>query len=259
MMSGENGGPLLVLDRVGKGRVAQLLSDQMWLWARGFEGGGPQAELLRRLAYWLMKEPDLEENDLRAVIEGDQLKVTRQSLEPDDSPVTVTAPDGTTSTLALTPAEGGRSTGTLRRSRRWGSTGSPTATAPRWPLPGRSTRSNSPMCAPPPKSSARSSRRAAAASSGSATDAMPDIRRVAPGRSAAGHGWLGLRAQRRLCRHRVQRDAAAAGCCRAAAGARTSYRRVAARGAVGAVIRPQPALPARGEISGTRAATAAEP
>ena len=65
-MSGDHGDPLLVLDRVGKGRVAQLLSDQMWFWARGFEGGGPQAELLRRLAYWLMKEPDLEENDLRA-------------------------------------------------------------------------------------------------------------------------------------------------------------------------------------------------
>ena len=70
IMSGENGGPLLVLDRVGNGRIAQLLSDQMWLWARGFEGGGPQAELLRRLAYWLMKEPDLEENDLRAVDRG---------------------------------------------------------------------------------------------------------------------------------------------------------------------------------------------
>ena len=93
-MTGDHGEPLLVLDRVGKGRVAQLLSDQMWLWARGFEGGGPQAELLRRLAYWLMKEPDLEENDLRAVIDGDRLDVTRQSLEPDDKPVTVTAPDG---------------------------------------------------------------------------------------------------------------------------------------------------------------------
>ena len=69
-MTGDKGEPLLVLDRVGKGRVAQLLSDQMWLWARGFEGGGPQAELLRRLAYWLMKEPDLEENDLRAVDRG---------------------------------------------------------------------------------------------------------------------------------------------------------------------------------------------
>src|ERR1051326_5388745 len=72
VMSGEHGDPLLVLDRIGKGRVAQLLSDQMWLWARGFEGGGPQAELLRRLAYWLMKEPDLEENDLRAAIALDR-------------------------------------------------------------------------------------------------------------------------------------------------------------------------------------------
>src|SRR5437762_11073877 len=102
-----------VLDHVGQGRVAQLLSDQMWFWARGFEGGGPQAELLRRLAYWLMKEPDLEENDLRAAIEGDRLTVTRQSLEADDKPMTVTTPDGTSSTLALIPAHGGVSTGTL--------------------------------------------------------------------------------------------------------------------------------------------------
>ena len=100
-MSGDHGDPLLVLDRVGKGRVAQLLSDQMWFWARGFEGGGPQAELLRRLAYWLMKEPDLEENDLRAIVEGDRLVVTRQSLEPDDRPVTVTVPDGSTRSLTL--------------------------------------------------------------------------------------------------------------------------------------------------------------
>src|SRR5205085_4786815 len=97
----------------GKGRVAQLLSDQMWLWARGFEGGGPQAELLRRLAYWLMKEPDLEENDLRAAIDGDRLVVTRQSLEADDRPVTVTAPDGTATSLTLWPDSGGRSTATM--------------------------------------------------------------------------------------------------------------------------------------------------
>ena len=113
IMNGDHGDPLLVLDRVGKGRVAQLLSDQMWLWARGFEGGGPQAELLRRLAYWLMKEPDLEENDLRAAIEGDRLVVTRQSLEPDDRPVSVTLPDGTSASLALSPDSGGRSTGSV--------------------------------------------------------------------------------------------------------------------------------------------------
>src|SRR6202035_2409641 len=113
IMSGDHGGPLLVLDRVGKGRVAQLLSDQMWFWARGFEGGGPQAELLRRLAYWLMKEPDLEENDLRAMGEGDRLVVPRQSLEPDDRPVTVPPPDGSSRSLTLTPESGGRSSGRL--------------------------------------------------------------------------------------------------------------------------------------------------
>src|SRR6185437_1706297 len=95
----------------GKGRVAQLLSDQMWLWTRGFEGGGPQAELLRRVVYWLMKEPDLEENDLRATVEGNRLVVTRQSLEKDDRPVQVTGPDGKLQTLNLTPKSGGQSQG----------------------------------------------------------------------------------------------------------------------------------------------------
>src|SRR6185312_3112643 len=64
LMSGPSDQPLLVLDRIKKGRVAELLSDQVWLWARGFEGGGPQGELLRRLAHWLMKEPELEAENL---------------------------------------------------------------------------------------------------------------------------------------------------------------------------------------------------
>ena len=67
-MAGPDDKPLLVLDHVGKGRVAEMLSDQSWLWARGFEGGGPQAELLRRLAHWLMKEPELEDERLSATI-----------------------------------------------------------------------------------------------------------------------------------------------------------------------------------------------
>src|SRR3546814_4682254 len=71
LMDGIEGRPLLILDRFGEGRVAQLNSDHIWLWARGFEGGGPPAELLRRLAHWLMKEPDLEENDLDATVRGD--------------------------------------------------------------------------------------------------------------------------------------------------------------------------------------------
>ncbi len=81
-MSGPDNKPLLVLDQVGKGRVAELLSDQAWLWARGFEGGGPQAELLRRLAHWLMKEPELETEKLSALVAEGQMVVTRRTWRP---------------------------------------------------------------------------------------------------------------------------------------------------------------------------------
>ena len=192
VMSGDHNQPLLILDRVGKGRVAQLLSDQMWLWARGFEGGGPQAELLRRLAYWLMKEPDLEENDLRAVIEGDRLIVTRQSLEPDDRPVTVTAPDGSTSTLALTPTNGGRSTGTMAISQMGmyrvsdGSHNALAAAGPLNPIEFADVRATPEKLAPAVKATG-----GGVFWSGDGT--IPEIRRVSAGRIAAGHNWMGFR------------------------------------------------------------------
>ncbi len=94
IMTGADERPLLVLDRVGEGRVAQLLSDHAWLWARGLEGGGPQAELLRRLAHWLMKEPDLEEEALLAEADGDRIAIERRSLGEAVAPVTVTGPGG---------------------------------------------------------------------------------------------------------------------------------------------------------------------
>ncbi|MGZ5961495.1 MAG: hypothetical protein ACXWLE_10455, partial [Rhizomicrobium sp.] len=80
VMSGPNDRPLLVLDNVKQGRVAELLSDHAWLWARGFEGGGPQAELLRRLAHWLMKEPELEEERLSATIADGTITVERRTM-----------------------------------------------------------------------------------------------------------------------------------------------------------------------------------
>lgn len=114
VMSGRGERPLLVLDRVGDGRVAELASDHLWLWARGFDGGGPQAELVRRVAHWLMKEPDLEEEDLRARVEGRQLVVRRQSLDTAAPPaVTVTAPDGTTREITLDSSLPGVATGRL--------------------------------------------------------------------------------------------------------------------------------------------------
>jgi hypothetical protein len=101
VMTGAQERPLLILDRVGKGRVAQLASDQIWLWSRGFEGGGPQAELLRRLAHWLMKEPELEENDLRASVEGNRITIERRSLQEETRPVQWVSPSDETQTVTL--------------------------------------------------------------------------------------------------------------------------------------------------------------
>lgn len=107
VMSGIGNAPLMVLDRVGKGRVAELLSDQGWLWARGFEGGGPQAELLRRTAHWLMKEPQLEEESLTAKITGSDIEVERRTMAKTPTPVTLTDPSGHRSALALEPVQPG--------------------------------------------------------------------------------------------------------------------------------------------------------
>lgn len=114
LMKTPSGAPLLILNRVGKGRVALLLSDQLWLWARGHEGGGPQAELMRRVAHWLMKEPALEENALTARIEDGRLVVTRRSLSADAAgPVAVTTPDGHKESLSLAATAPGRASGSM--------------------------------------------------------------------------------------------------------------------------------------------------
>ena len=101
VMEGPDNKPLLVLAREGEGRVALLLSDHIWLWARGFEGGGPHLDLLRRLSHWLMKEPDLEEEALRLEVRGHELLIRRQTMADDVAPVTLTSPSGATSTLKL--------------------------------------------------------------------------------------------------------------------------------------------------------------
>jgi hypothetical protein len=100
-MSGAAERPLLVLERVGEGRVAQMLSDHAWLWARGFEDGGPQGLLLRRLVHWLMQEPELEEEALRAAPEGDAIAIERRSLEETERRLTITAPSGAVQEIIL--------------------------------------------------------------------------------------------------------------------------------------------------------------
>ncbi len=108
LMTGIEERPLLVLDRVGEGRVAMLASDHAWLWSRGFEGGGPQLELLRRLAHWMMKEPELEEEALWAEANGQSMRIIRQTLEDEVGPVTVTRPNGETLEITLEEISPGR-------------------------------------------------------------------------------------------------------------------------------------------------------
>ncbi|MBT6987249.1 MAG: hypothetical protein HN956_23055, partial [Rhodospirillaceae bacterium] len=113
LLHGAGQQPLLIMDRVGDGRVAQLLSDHAWLWTRGFEGGGPQAELLRRMAHWLMQEPDLEEEDLRARAVGSQLLIQRRSLNPLGKDIQITTPSGEVASIALTDNGRGMETGAM--------------------------------------------------------------------------------------------------------------------------------------------------
>ena len=107
VMDGPDGKPLLVLSREGEGRVALLLSDHIWLWARGFEGGGPHIDLLRRLSHWLMKQPDLEEEALRVAARGRDLSIDRQTMAETVEPVIVTTPSGETRSITLQQAEPG--------------------------------------------------------------------------------------------------------------------------------------------------------
>ncbi|HZR87699.1 MAG TPA: hypothetical protein VFB02_12885 [Bradyrhizobium sp.] len=108
VMTGANGEPLLLLSRFGEGRVALLLTDHIWLWARGYEGGGPHLDLLRRMSHWLMKQPDLDEEALRLNVKGHDLEVVRQTMGDSVAPVTVTSPSGTTRELTLTEGDPGQ-------------------------------------------------------------------------------------------------------------------------------------------------------
>ncbi|MEQ1943318.1 hypothetical protein ABMA32_12955 [Mesorhizobium sp. VNQ89] len=113
VMKGPDDRPLLLLDRKGEGRVGMLLSDQGWLWARGFEGGGPHVQLYRRMAHWLMKEPELEEERLIANGRGMTLDVVRQTMSDDPGPATVISPSGQAITIPLTNSQPGVFTGSM--------------------------------------------------------------------------------------------------------------------------------------------------
>jgi hypothetical protein len=114
IMEGPEKKPLLVLAREGEGRVGLLLSDHIWLWARGYEGGGPHLDLMRRLSHWLMKQPDLEEEALRLIVRGRDLVIERQTMADSVNEVTLTLPSGATRAITLQQGEPGLWRGALR-------------------------------------------------------------------------------------------------------------------------------------------------
>ncbi len=190
LMSGADKSPLVVLERLDKGRIAQLMSDQIWLWARGFEGGGPATELLRRLAHWLMKEPDLEEERLGARIKAGHLIIKRQSLAASVPPVTVTSPSGSSYTVSLKGVGNGQFQSTIKADEagiytlKEGSLAALAAAGELNPVELSDLRASGDIILP-----------FARASGGSVNwiaDGLPDIRRIRPGGHSAGREWIGL-------------------------------------------------------------------
>ena len=102
LLEGPESEPILILDRVGEGRVGLFLSDHVWLWARGFDGGGPHAELLRRTAHWLMKEVELEEEALSIITADDSLIIEQRSIKDEAPSAEIEFPDGTKAPVVLT-------------------------------------------------------------------------------------------------------------------------------------------------------------
>ena len=191
------GAPLLALDRVGEGRIALLLSDHVWLWARNFEGGGPHVQLLRRMAHWLMREPDLEDETLTARITGDRMQIERRTLGETISPLTITAPSGAVQTIEAEGQGDGLFEATLPVDELglWRITdGTLTALAhagPPNPVELQQVVSTSAPLAPLAEATSGSITRLSQQEGAPVT--APRLRLVGEGARASGEGWIGFR------------------------------------------------------------------
>jgi len=190
ILTGSDESPLLLLDRAGEGRVALLGSDQSWLWARGYEGGGPQAELLRRLAHWMMKEPELEEERLYAIPRAQSMQIIHQTLSDDVAEVEITTPSGEVITLPLEERSPGYfatdwaapEPGLYRL--RSGDAESVVALGPAAPREFIETIATADILTPLMQPGRGAAFRI--------EDGLPSLRTIREGRPAAGRNWMGL-------------------------------------------------------------------
>lgn len=206
--------PLLVIDRVGEGRVGMLMSDQAWLWAKGYQGGGPYSEMFRRLAHWLLGEPDLDAEKLIARAEGNDIQIERRTLGESAAPVEVVKPDGTRETVRLKKAASGTFTGTAsgagQGAYRLSSDGITTITA----IGALNPREFADLT---PTAETLAPLTSGTGGIGYLThaEALPDIRRIKPGAKAASaldaKPWMGLNANKRYTLNASRRTPLAPG------------------------------------------------
>jgi len=196
IMDGPDNKPLLVLAREGDGRVGLLLSDHIWLWARGYEGGGPHLDLMRRLSHWLMKQPDLEEEALRLIVRGRDLLVQRQTMADTVNEVTLTLPSGVTRTLTLQAGEPGLWSASIRANELglWrandGKLSALVNVGPPNPREFAEVTSTTQVLAPIATATGGDSRRISDAGSGVT---LPRIVSMRSGDSFRGEDWIGLK------------------------------------------------------------------
>ncbi len=196
LMTGPAERPLLILERRGKGRVAQLLSDHAWLWGHGFEGGGPQSELLRRLSHWLMKEPELEEERLFGRVSGNRLNISRRSLAATDNTVTIQDPDGVKEDMSLEDTGNGLWTATMPLTKQGlytlqsGDLKSLVAVGRLNPVENQDVRSTADKVSPVTDTTDGGIFRL------SSFNDFPDFRRTAPDGKQSSETWMGLRDNR---------------------------------------------------------------
>lgn len=193
VLAGADGRPLLVLDRAGRGRVAQLWSDQPWLWARGYEGGGPHGELLRRLAHWLMQEPELEDERLTLDPGPRGLEIERSTLGAAPGQVEIISPSGQRSTAALGEASPGLYRGEAPASEqglyeaRSGNLRAFAAVGPLNPREAAALAANPEILRPFAQTTG-----GAVFMTGEDGRRLPGIRRIDRGAGASGGDWIGI-------------------------------------------------------------------
>jgi hypothetical protein len=204
VMETPDGKPLMVLGRAGEGRVAQIMSDHIWLWSRGFEGGGPQAEVLRRLAHWLMKEPDLEEENLSASVQGGLLTIRRRTMDDATPPAIATLPSGEEQEIVLEETAPGRFEGSIEATElglyriRQGELSAVAASGPLNPREFADVRATESVLQPLIRQTG-----GGVWWVGEGAAETPGIRSVRAGQDAAGETWMGLRRNEQYLVHAV--------------------------------------------------------